>query len=94
MKGWTKEYSKKKDGFMQVQHGLKTNSSGTGSYIRISGNKEKGYDVRMWSGNSIGFPHSGGAHGFEHFDDKKKAIAYAENWMKKHPGYKKDGSFP
>lgn len=74
-----------------MQWGFTSNGNGVGTYIRLT--KEIGgrYQLRKWSGNSIGFPHSGGAEGIMTFGSKKEAVAFAEKHMRKYPYYTKDG---
>ena len=77
--GWRVEYKKPKE----IQWGLTTNSRGLGSYVRFTNYKEP--IIKIWQGNSIGFPHSGGFVLERGFYTKTQAMKFAVAWMRKHP---------
>lgn len=84
---WKKERSSKNE----IQWGFKSNSSGIGTYLRYS-DADGQPKLRKWSGNSLGFPHSGGNLGTRQFQSKSDALRFARRHMRKYPSYTKDGN--
>lgn len=81
--------------FEEIRWGLTSNSQGIGCYVlftRVFNPKRNDIvpeiKVRMWCGNSIGFPHTGGAKGGGSFKTKQEALKFAYDFMRKHPSLK------
>jgi hypothetical protein len=60
-------------------------SQGVGEYARVSSVGDGTWNVFIYGGNSMGFPHAGGVEVNTIFPTKKEALEYAYNYMRRNP---------